>query len=57
MPSRDVYKSLKKALPHESFVYFGDTAHLPYGSKSPDAVRNFALDTKQLIQCCRRELI
>src|SRR6185295_9869093 len=39
-----VYKSLRRALPREKFVYFGDTAHLPYGSKSPEAVTGFALE-------------
>src|SRR5436305_1422461 len=36
-----VYRALAKALPHEHFVYFGDTEHLPYGSKSPEAVTGF----------------
>ena len=25
-------------LPNEQFIYFGDTAHLPYGDKSEDAL-------------------
>ena len=29
--------SLKKILPNESFIYFGDTKHLPYGEKSEKA--------------------
>ena len=29
-----VLRELKKNLPHEDYIYFGDTAHLPYGSKS-----------------------
>lgn len=37
-----VFKAIRKALPRERLVYFGDTAHLPYGSKSPEAVRAFA---------------
>ena len=28
-----VLKALEKKLPNESFIYFGDTAHLPYGTK------------------------
>jgi glutamate racemase len=31
-------------LPGETVVYFGDTARLPYGTKSPEAVRKFALE-------------
>ena len=33
-----VLKSLEKILPRESFVYFGDTAHVPYGTKSAKMV-------------------
>ena len=33
-----VLKALEKILPNESLIYFGDTAHLPYGSKSADTV-------------------
>lgn len=29
-----VLKELVKILPHEDFIYFADTAHLPYGEKS-----------------------
>jgi glutamate racemase len=28
-----VLKALQRQLPHESFVYFGDTAHVPYGNR------------------------
>ena len=31
-------KSLEKILPKEFFVYFGDTAHVPYGNKSADTI-------------------
>jgi len=34
-----VLKSLAMGLPHENFIYLGDTARLPYGSKSPDQIR------------------
>lgn len=33
---------LKKALPNEKVLYFGDTARTPYGSKSPETVRKFS---------------
>lgn len=38
-----VANAIRKQLPHESLIYFGDTAHLPYGDKSPEAIRNYAL--------------
>jgi glutamate racemase len=33
-----VAQALRKALPGEKLIYFGDTANLPYGNKSPKAV-------------------
>jgi len=30
-------------MPGQSFVYLGDTARLPYGTKSPDTVKRYAL--------------
>lgn len=37
-----VLKALEKILPNESLIYFGDTAHLPYGSKSADTVITYS---------------
>lgn len=31
-----------RQLPHESLVYFGDTARVPYGPKSPETVRRYS---------------
>jgi glutamate racemase len=46
-----VLKELKKKLPHENFIYFGDTARVPYGTKSEHTIRNFASEiTDFLIQ-------
>src|SRR5436309_10117132 len=36
-----VVRALRKALPHEDVLYFGDTARVPYGSKSPETVTTF----------------
>lgn len=38
-----VTKALSELLPNENLVYFGDTAHLPYGDKSPEAIQNYSL--------------
>ncbi len=38
-----VLKELVKAFPLESFIYLGDTARLPYGSKSAETVRQYSL--------------
>jgi glutamate racemase len=37
-----VAHSIKNILPNEKMVYFGDTAHLPYGDKSGDSIRYYA---------------
>ena len=36
-----VVAALRHRLPHESIVYLGDTARLPYGTKSPATVRRY----------------
>jgi glutamate racemase len=37
-------RELFRQLPHESIVYFGDTARLPYGNKSKETVTRFSLE-------------
>lgn len=37
-----VLKELEKVLPGESFVYFGDTGRVPYGSRSNDTIISYA---------------
>jgi glutamate racemase len=37
-----VARELMRQLPAESIVYFGDTARVPYGPKSPDTVRRYS---------------
>ncbi|AKL97385.1 glutamate racemase [Endomicrobium proavitum] len=39
-----VMSEIRKCLPKENLIYFGDTAHVPYGSKSKNAVINFSKD-------------
>ncbi len=38
-----VAHAIKKLLPHENMVYFGDTAHLPYGDKSEAAIQAYSI--------------
>jgi glutamate racemase len=47
-----VLASLKKAMPHESFIYLGDTARLPYGTKSPETIQRY---TKQNIRFLKNQ--
>lgn len=37
-----VVKEVIKALPHESIIYLGDTARVPYGPRSKEVIREFA---------------
>lgn len=46
-----VLRELIKIMPHEDYIYFGDSANAPYGSKSLKKVRELSLDiAKQLMQ-------
>ena len=46
-----VVRQIHRVLPHEDLVYLGDTARVPYGSKSPGTVVRFACeDTQFLVQ-------
>ncbi|STX52289.1 glutamate racemase [Legionella busanensis] len=44
-----VLRALKQKLPNESFIYLGDTARLPYGTKSPDTVQQYALQMARIL--------
>ena len=45
-----VVKALRRELPHEDIIYFGDTARVPYGSKSGPTVLSFV---RQIIRYLR----
>lgn len=38
-----VAHALASLLPNESFIYYGDTAHLPYGEKSAEAIISYSI--------------
>lgn len=45
-----VVKEIKKLLPNISIIYLGDTARVPYGTRSPETIKKFAIeDTKFLL--------
>ena len=44
-----VANAIQKVLPHESLIYFGDTAHLPYGDKSPDSIKYYGIRIVQFL--------
>lgn len=39
-----VAHALQSLLPNEKIIYFGDTAHLPYGDKSEETIRKYVMD-------------
>ena len=44
-----VVRAARQLLPHEDIVYLGDTARVPYGSKSPETIRRFAAEDVQFL--------
>ncbi len=44
-----VVHALLKTLPNENIIYFGDTARVPYGPKSPETVRGYAKQDAQFL--------
>jgi len=44
-----VLRSLRLAMPAEDFIYLGDTARLPYGTKSPETVARYSLQCAEAL--------
>lgn len=44
-----VVRELKQRLPHESIFYFGDTARVPYGPKSPATVLRYSEEAARFL--------
>jgi glutamate racemase len=45
-----VLRELKKCLPAADYLYFGDTAHLPYGAKSVRTVAKYAIASARFLE-------
>lgn len=54
-----VASAVTRLLPDEEIIYFGDTAHLPYGEKSTAAIQSYAIKICNLLleQNCKLILI
>ena len=54
-----VAHAVTQLLPQENIVYFGDTAHLPYGDKSASAIQAYAVKIAHMLlqQQCKLILI
>jgi glutamate racemase len=45
-----VYRALHERLPNERFVYLGDTARVPYGTKSLTTVERYAVENSRFLE-------
>jgi len=45
-----VLRSLHERLPRERFIYLGDTARLPYGTKSPESIRRYSIQAAGILR-------
>lgn len=52
-----VAKAIRKLLPNESLLYFGDTKHLPYGDKSEESVKEFSQNISKFLKAKNCKMI
>jgi glutamate racemase len=52
-----VLKCLQQLVPSANYLYFGDTARLPYGSKSAETVARYALGATEFLEKQGAELL
>jgi glutamate racemase len=45
-----VLKALLELIPGADYIYFGDTARLPYGSKSVETVARYAVEAAHYLE-------
>ncbi|MEX1188113.1 MAG: glutamate racemase [Bacteroidia bacterium] len=45
-----VASAIHKMLPNESIIYFGDTAHFPYGNQSPEQIESYGLGIARFLK-------
>lgn len=44
-----VAHAIKNHLPNEQLIYFGDTAHLPYGDKEPYSIKHYSVEIAKFL--------
>ena len=44
-----VLKAIREVLPDENLIYLGDTARLPYGTKSPNSIQRYATQATAML--------
>ncbi len=45
-----VARAITRLLPNEQIIYFGDTAHMPYGEKSAEAVKQYSVKIAEFLK-------
>ncbi len=45
-----VANAIHQLLPNEQLIYFGDTAHMPYGDKSAEAIKYYSIKIAKFLQ-------
>lgn len=44
-----VMRAIRTLLPYENIIYFGDTAHLPYGTKSGETILRYSIENASFL--------
>lgn len=52
-----VLKEVRREIPEEDIVYFGDTARLPYGTKSKETVTKFSIENVEFLEEFETKLV
>ncbi len=52
-----VFREICRFFPHEDIVYFGDTARVPYGSKSSETITRFAFENIDFLKTFNTKVI
>jgi glutamate racemase len=52
-----VLRALAALVPNASYLYFGDSARLPYGNKSQETVARYSVQAARFLQACGAEIL
>jgi glutamate racemase len=52
-----VVKSLRSRLPNEEIIYLGDTARIPYGTRSPSTVERYAVQNASFLEAMNIKML
>ncbi|MDR0734583.1 MAG: glutamate racemase [Elusimicrobiota bacterium] len=52
-----IFKAVRALMPRENIIYFGDSAHVPYGSKSKETVAGYSVAIAKFLDSKKVKLI